>query len=114
MGLAFSHTDACWSYSGFGAFRKKLANEIGMELEKMRGFKGGVIPFSEFDDDIIPLLDHSDCDGVLTTEECNRVAPRLRELVSSWPEQDFDKRKALSLADGMEYAFICNQPLEFL
>jgi hypothetical protein len=112
MGLDFSHCDARWAYSGFMSFRRRLANEIGMDLNKMEGFDGD-IPFSNYQDVILPLLDHSDCDGELTVEECKKVAPRLRQLVSAWEDNDYDKTKALQLADGMDYAVECNEPLEF-
>lgn len=112
MGLDFSHCGATWAYSGFGRFRRKLAAEIGMDLYEMEGFDGN-IPFSNYQDDILPLLDHSDCDGELSIEECKKVAPRLRQLVSSWEDNDFDKNTALELADGMDYAVKCNEPLEF-
>ncbi len=111
MGLDFSHCDVWWSYSGFGEFRRRLAKEIGMDLNEMEGFDGD-IPFSNFSDDIIPLLNHSDCDGELTVEECKKVAPRLKELIYPW-EDDRDKRKALGLIEGMELAIERNEPLEF-
>lgn len=113
MGLDFSHCNARWAYSGFMRFRRKLANEIGMDLSKMEGFDGD-IPFSNYKDDIIPLLDHSDCDGELTVEECKKVAPRLRELVSTWEDTDRDKKIALELADGMDYALERDEPLRFV
>lgn len=112
MGLDFSHTDARWGYSGFNNFRRRLAKEIGMDLDAMEGF-GGDILFSNFNDDILPLLDHSDCDGELTVNECKKVAPRLRELVSDWEEDDYDKQKAISLAEGMELAASQGETLEF-
>lgn len=112
MGLKFSHCDARWSYSGFGRFRRRLANEIGMDLDRVEGFNG-FIPFSSYEDDILPLLNHSDCDGELTVEECRKVAPRLRKLVSSWEDGDYDKRKAIELANGMDYAVEYNEPLGF-
>lgn len=112
MGLDFSHTDVRWSYTGFSIFRKKLAKQIGMDLDKMVGF-GGDIPFANFKDDIIPLLDHSDCEGELTVQECKKVAPRLKELISNWEDDDFDKIRAIELAEGMEKAIACEEPLEF-
>lgn len=112
MGLKFSHCNAFWSYSDFGDFRRRLAKEIGIEIDKMVRF-GGEIPFSDYQDDILPLLNHSDCDGELSVEECKKVAPRLRQLISSWEDDDSDKRKALELAEGIEYAIECNEPLEF-
>lgn len=103
MGIDFSHTEAYWAYSGFHRFRLRLAQEIQIDLEMMDGF-GGDIPFDSVNDSIKPLLDHSDCEGELTPEECAKVAPRLRELVAAWPDDDRDKINALRLAEGMERA----------
>ena len=72
-----------------------------------------VIPWENIKDDIKLLLDHSDCDGGLTPGECTKVAPRLRELVSSWTEDDYDKRHALRLAEGMEEAISEDVIFEF-
>jgi hypothetical protein len=90
----------------------RLAKEINMDLEQMEGFSGNR-KFSEFTDDIIPLLDHSDCDGILTPDECKKVAPRLRELVKSWPDE-YDRNRALELADGMEQAAKSGEDFEFM
>lgn len=110
MGLDFSHTEAHWGYIGFNFFRTKLAAEAGIALHCMDGFAADmlgrtyakvrisgedengnmgpigfqpVIKWSAVNDDIVPLLNHSDCDGELSPEECLKVAPRLRELVSA-------------------------------
>lgn len=111
MGIAFSHCDAQWSYGGFNAFRVKLAKEVGIDLDSMDGFDG-CVPWSKFSDDIIPLLDHSDCDGELTPNLCASIAKRLRELVEGWPESH-DRANAILLAKGMEAAFERGEPLEF-
>lgn len=126
MGLGFSHCDAQWAYSGFMRFRTKLAAEAGIALLCMQGFAGSnpiringdhhsqpVISWDKVNDDIKPLLDHSDCDGELTVEECKKVAPRLRELVANWSDNDRDKVNALELVEGMETATRENEPLEF-
>lgn len=142
MGLDFSHCEAYWTYSGFMRFRARLATEIGVALRCMEGFAGGttgghfdklmifgydenlpgyekyvgnqsVISWDKVSDDIVPLLDHSDCDGELTPEECKKVAPRLRKLVSGWPDDDRDKVNALELAKGMELALKRNENLRF-
>ena len=114
MGLDFSHCNARWSYSGFGRFRNRLADQIGFKeyehicttddprYEKIK------------DDGLLPFLAHSDCDGGLTTEECLKVAPRLRELLSSWSDDDRDKINGLELCEGMELAASKNEILEFL
>ena len=72
-----------------------------------------VIAWDKVKDDIAPLLNHSNCDGILTPEECRKVAPRLRELVKEWPDDDRDKINALLLAEGMELAAKNNENLEF-
>jgi hypothetical protein len=143
MGLDFSHTDAHWGYMGFMLFRTKLAAEAGIALHCMSsftwsfgknkpykdvwvcGYEEGnslqkppigiqpVIKWANVHDDIVPLLNHSDCDGELSPEECLKIAPRLRELVSAWDDDDRDKENALWLAEGMELAASRNEPLEF-
>lgn len=113
MGLDFTHCEAHWAYSGFHKFRKRLAECIGMNLGNMEGFDG-IIPFECYDDDIIPLLNHSDCGGDLSPDVCQTVATRLRQLVSDWPDDDRDKINALKLAEGMELAHKRNEPLRFI
>lgn len=123
MGINFSHGDAHWAYSGFNRFREKLAAEIGITLEDMEGFqsysahlKGEQaknISWDTVTDPIKPLLNHSDCDGELTPEECRAIYPRLRELVANWDDNDYDKHQALELADGMVFAATENKPLVF-
>jgi hypothetical protein len=90
-----------WSrpYSAFNRFRTRLAAEVGIDLDSMKGFGlSNARPWSEVDDDLVPLLDHSDCDGDLSPEEAKRVAPRLREIVSRWPEDDYDRESGEVLA----------------
>jgi hypothetical protein len=100
MGLDFDHGDAHWSYRGFGRFRKRLAEAIGVRLEEMRGFGGGK-SWDTVQDDIVPLLNHSDCDGELTPEECAKVAPRLSKLAEAWDEDDYDRITSVELVAAM-------------
>jgi hypothetical protein len=112
MGIDFSHCGAHWSYSGFNAFRRRLANEIGMNLDEMIGF-GGDRAWEEFDDPILPLLNHSDCDGILTPEECGLIYLRLIELVSRWKKNDYDRLSGEELASGMKSAAMNNEEFQF-
>lgn len=89
---------ASWSYSGFNTFRERLAKEIGLNLSDMVGF-GGKKKWPK--DDIVPLLNHSDCDGELKPTMSLEV--RLRELISKW-EYDYDHAMALVLAGLMAEA----------
>lgn len=113
MGLDFSHGEASWSYSGFDRFRVKLAQEIGMNFDEMDGLVPNGRSWDDFDDPVLPLLNHSDCDGDLTVKECKQVAPRLRELVKDWPDHNYDKHTAIRLAESMELATLRNEALKF-
>ena len=79
----------------------------------MVGFGGQLLWDGNDKDDIIPLLNHSDCDDELTISECKQIAPRLRELVEKWDDEDYDKQRALMLADGMDEAVECNETFKF-
>lgn len=156
MGVGFSHCDAQWAYSGFHHFRKRLAKEIGIDLEEMQGFSRkpprgeGMADNDRFDftamgvpgtkswdgvkDPIKWLLHHSDCDGHLTPARCEKIAPRLEELVAKWPDEtvihtqpehqaigykpimrfpEHDKQNALLLAKGMRAAAKKRERLRF-
>lgn len=112
MGIDFSHCGAHWAYSGFMRFRTRLAETIGIDYVMMAGL-GGRRSWETIKDPIVPLLNHSDCDGELSPDECRAIAPRLRELVSTWPEDDSDRLKAIELANGMDDAALSNEPLVF-
>ncbi|ACK88851.1 hypothetical protein BCAH820_4398 [Bacillus cereus AH820] len=113
MGLAFNHSSAHWGYSGFNNFRRKLASQVGFNLDEMEGF-GGEVDWDTVTDDIKDFLDHSDCDGSLTPEQCEVIYPRLLELVESWDDNDRDKQNAIILADDMKYCVENNLTLEFI
>ncbi len=120
MGIDFSHTDAHWAYSGFGRFRDALAKHEGFNLDDMVGF-GGDRAWDTVTTALKPLLDHSDCDGEISPEDCATVAPRLREVIDAiWPEGviepgrgAYDRSTGLLLAEGMEAAAAAGEPLEF-
>jgi hypothetical protein len=112
MGLDFNGSTAGWSYTGFGRFRDRLARELEFNLNAMEGF-GGSRSWDELEwDPIFHLLNHSDCDGEITPEQCRVAAPRLRELVEYWPK-DYDKVNAIALADGMDKCAEENKSLRF-
>lgn len=119
MGLDFSHGSARWSYSSFMAFREDLAEHEGLELRRMHGYAvpGDYRPRVSWKDvttPLKPLLNHSDCDGHLTPEECRQVAARLREVVPLvFDEDDYDYRRGLDLAEGMEMAADAGELFEF-
>lgn len=105
-----------FSYTSFSAFRRAVAASAGINLNTMAGYaKEGRLfrPWSCINDPIVPLLNHSDCEGELTPEECRQVAPRLREIVSQWDDENCYKQVGLELADLMQWCADNNDPLLF-
>ncbi|TMS00140.1 hypothetical protein [Nonomuraea basaltis] len=110
MGVSMYPGRASWSYSGFGSFRDRLAQAEGFDLREMAGFA----PFDAPEDwtgkpwdtvhtTLEPLLNHSDCDGYLDAYECEQVIPRLRQIIATWPESDYDRQHGEALIKGMEH-----------
>ncbi|WP_225846884.1 hypothetical protein [Streptomyces sp. HPF1205] len=72
--------DVSWSYTGFGVFRRWLAQTEGFTLEEMHGF-GGQRPWNDVFTTLEPLLNHPDDDGPdLTPTQCAAILPRLQEI----------------------------------
>jgi hypothetical protein len=90
-----------WSYGGFMSFRKRLAKEIDIDLEEMDGF-GGIKSWKTVESPIKLLLNHSDCDGVLSGDDCGDVYPELLKLIENWPPDDYDRITAEKLAKAMK------------
>lgn len=123
MGLDFTHNRPdghhCpqWSYTGFNAFRRRLAEEEEFDLDSMDGF-GGDVGWDDVITDLKPLLNHSDCDGDISPEDCATVTKRLREVVMAWPwdgklSTAHDQRAALALATCMEICATNGERLVF-
>lgn len=122
MGLHFDHGKGHWSYTGFNEFRKRLASQIGIDLDQMHGFRPwrceparpfADIPWSTVSDPIALLLNHSDCDGELAAHDCRTVGPRLRELVGMWEADDYDRVHGLLLAGAMDECAASGESLRF-
>lgn len=105
--------DASWSYGGFNSFRERLALLEGIRLDEMVGF-GGETEWDRVVTPLKPLLNHSDCDGDLSPEECRTVAPRLRELLGTLNDPiGYDRRHGYLLAGSMEHCAAHGKRLEF-
>lgn len=105
MGLYFTignrSSAAHWSYGGFHAFRVKISALAGINLNDMQGFDGNK-KWSDLKDDIVPFLNHSDCDGSLSPQECKKIYPRLAELLNNMPEDDYDRKNGNILVENMK------------
>ena len=112
MGIAFSHGDASWSYSGFMAFRTKIVNTIGLPGDLSEAYNDGFYKFL-INDPIYAFINHSDCDGELSVEELEIIIPRLEEIINMWETDNYNKPHGLALLEGMKAAWDQDEPLEF-
>lgn len=115
MGIGFAkkkHYDFGWSYRGFHHFRTRLAKEIGLNLDEMGGF-GGTYDWPE-NEPIVLLLNHSDYKGNIYSTNCEKIYPRLLELITKWPDEDYDKIHATKLAEAMKECALEVCDLEFV
>ncbi|AWN03857.1 hypothetical protein PBI_PEREGRIN_17 [Rhodococcus phage Peregrin] len=93
---------AHWAYGSFHRFRTRLAEAEGIDLNQMEGFQRpiGECARNSWTNDageditiLRPFLDHSDCDGELSWQECEQVVDRLAEILNEWAkasESEFD------------------------
>lgn len=99
MGLDTTHDAWSGPYSSFMEWRIWLAKKIGINLLDMEGFsdrdytnpnrKRGTVKWETVEDDLKYLLNHSDCDGHLTPAQCNKIAVRLKAIISEM-DGDFE------------------------
>ena len=110
MGLDTTHSAWSGSCSRFHQWRRYIADLNGINLDQMDGFGGD----KEFDlkDDLTPLLSHSDCDGILTPEECERIARALTNMLERGIDEDFIE-KTETFRDGGLLAVSKNENIEF-
>lgn len=111
MGIDFSHCKASWAYSGFGNFRRELWILAGFSGDLYQlYYSGGYIVAK--DHPLWPLFNHSDCDGVMTPQELEKVIPALEALIPKLTD-DYDRRMGGRLLDGMKLALSRNEDLQF-
>lgn len=125
MGLDTSHDAWHGPYSSFNRFRFWLAEQIGINLHEYKGYgnfvdslyhETGTKELSTIDHDIMPLLNHSDCDGILTPEECRKVARGLTKIIAIAKEdlKPFSNyQNAINFRRGCIKTANANQNLEF-
>jgi hypothetical protein len=112
MGLRVTHNCFEGAYSGFSKFRKDLGKAIGINLNEYKGF-GGELDFSIVYHGIVPLLNHSDCDGVLTVNEAVLIVGGLTDILSKQVLNKESQENALKFATGLLSAIAKNEVVEF-
>ena len=116
MGIDFRthRSHASWSYGGFHDFRTRLAAHIG--INNYDAMEGTTIRHwhTLTDSPLVPLLAHSDCDGLLTTLQCAQVAaPLLSAVMELWGSSSYDWHQGTELVRCMLDCVAENTPLEF-
>lgn len=90
------------SYCGFNSFRKMIAKQIHVDLKELQGYGG----YKELDKNIpfYELLHHSDCDGILSKEECNNLLKDFRNLIISLRANSKDMEEFIQILQIWEKA----------
>jgi hypothetical protein len=106
-----------WPYGGFARFRERLAEFEGFSLSEMKGF-GGERDWGDVATELKPLLNHSDCDGEMTPDECAQVVPRLDGIIATWStygdgDLEYDIRAGRQLIGAMQKVIADNLTLVF-
>jgi len=119
MGLDTTHN--CWHgpYSSFKDFRNALAAQIGIDLNDYIGYGSpdATKDLTSIDHDLMPLFNHSDCDGILTVEESKRIVKGLNSVLKNFNDQldapYYFKEYIEQFRDGCLDAISKNEIIEF-
>ena len=110
MGLNTTHGCYDGPYSSFNDLRRWIALQIFIDLDKMEGFdednKGS--SWNAILHPITPLLDHSDCDGELTPDECRSIIEGAQMILHKIDPADWKEMEVLlkTFSNG------CNKAIE--
>ena len=136
MGLDCTHGAFSGAYSSFNRFRKALARAAGGAWPPHAPgalFEGKPLGADDWcwDDEVVPpehhagllaIMEHSDCDGDLSPDQCRAVsgflrwaAPRMEAPTNGHLERAGSTMGdvAIRFADGCDRAAAAGEPLEF-
>ncbi|GAB6122313.1 hypothetical protein [Dysgonomonas termitidis] len=122
MGLDTTHE--CWHgpYSSFNDFRKKLCSLIGLDIDQFCGYNNnapGCVLMSRhtIPHGIYPLINHSDCDGVLFPYESESIVEGLNDILEKHPglkdDDPYFYNKIIQFRDGCIKAVNKEETIEF-
>ncbi|MDH6513866.1 hypothetical protein M2163_009160 [Streptomyces sp. SAI-135] len=101
-----SSPDVSWSYTGFGVFRRWLAQVEGFALDEMHGF-GGQRPWNDVSTSLAPLLNHPDDGGPdLSPMQCAAVLPRMQEIADQPQEGSIDPLHRRHIDDARQLVVV--------
>ena len=105
MGLDTTYD--CWNgpYLSFNRYRYSLGHQIGINLDDYEGYnKEGSKDLKSIKNELMPLFNHSDCDGRLTLKECKSIVKGLNDILENFNkeiEADYDfKENITKFRDG--------------
>lgn len=126
MGLDTSHNAWHGPYSSFNDFRKWLADKIGINLdEDYRGYGNinATKDLESIDHKLMPLFNHSDCEGILTPEECLQIAEGIEDVLKNLSKEEIEHpdnqypfsnyKKAKQFRDGCYLAYCQKENIDF-
>lgn len=116
MGLDTTH--GCWhgAYSRFGKWREAVAKAAGIDdWTKMNPDPTNDELFGRWKkgpaDPLMVLWSHSDCDGVIQTDQCIPLAEALLKLAPDMRNEE--RENTLRFASGLLLAASRNEDVEF-
>lgn len=112
MGLDTSHNAWHGPYSSFNSWREEIAKLFNISLRDMYGFGGDIQWEAIEENDIHLLLNHSDCDGELSWEECKLIADALTSILDKI-EDKWVKSKAETFIKGCLLAYSKQENIDF-
>jgi hypothetical protein len=132
MGLDTSHDCYHGSYSGFKEFRNKLALAAGYKLKSELNLIGHISTYIDVDwtqferenfngvwkrtweDPLMYLIAHSDCEGNIEPKEGKPLSARLKEILPLVNKDDIYFVSALNrFITGLDLAASKNENVEF-
>jgi hypothetical protein len=125
MGLDTSHDAWHGPYSSFNRFRYWLAEKIGINLDDYIGYgkESAVKELTSIDHKLMPLFNHSDCEGELTPAECKQIAEGIDEILKGISKEEVEHpentysfshiNKAKQFREGCLLAHSLNENIDF-
>lgn len=118
MGLTTSHGCFDAPYSTFNRFRYSLGHQIGINLDDYIGYgSDNGKNLTDIDHELMPLFNHSDCEGELSVKECQSIAKGLDKVLENFNNEikaDYDfKEKIETFRDGCLWAVENNEVVDF-
>ena len=125
MGLDTSHNAWHGPYSSFNNFRRWLAEKIEINLNDYIGYRNesATKKLTSIDHKLMPLFNHSDCEGILTPDECKQIAEGIEEVLKNMSKEEIEHpeneyslsnyNKAKQFREGCLLAYSLDENIEF-